>query len=128
MIEADIGHDAQRKDAHPADGAAREQVQHAADPLPRLFHERTQLFTINAGNRDIGADPVDDQQTDGEKDACTKVRRLAQRPPAHVCRHLLCSRCHAQSLSEVRSGVRGYLNTAKRRQTVFRLAARENWN
>ena len=94
----DIGHDPQREDAHPLDGTAGEQVQHPADPLTRLFHELAQGFAVDAGDRDIGAKPVDHQQANGEEDALAQVRRLAQRSPAEVGRHLLCRRCHVLDL------------------------------
>jgi ferredoxin len=56
-------------------------------------------FAVDAGNRDVGAQAVDDQQADGEEDALAQVGRLAEHAPAEVCRHLLCSRCHVRSLS-----------------------------
>ena len=77
----DIGHDPQRKNAHPADRTTGEHVQNAADARARIFHELAQLGAINAGNRNVGAKTVDHQQTNGEKYPLAKIGGLAKRAP-----------------------------------------------
>ncbi|MPL95824.1 hypothetical protein SDC9_41996 [bioreactor metagenome] len=108
----DIGHDAEREDAHAAKRAAGEHRQHAADARARLVHELAQCVRINAGHRDVGAKPVDNEEADGEVDALPQLGGLAEGLPAEVRRHLLCSRSHMQSLS-----------CERRRATVSRSAA-----
>ena len=56
-------------------------------------------LAVDAGNGDIGPQPVDDEKADREEDALAQVGRLAEHAPAEVRRHLLCSRCHVRSLS-----------------------------
>ena len=77
-----IGHDAKRKDTHPADRAAGEHVQHAPDARCCFIHKLAQRQTVNAGNRNIRPDTVDNQQTKRKKDAFAKVSRLCQRHPS----------------------------------------------
>ncbi len=86
---ADIGHDAQGEDAHPAKCTAGEQVQHAAHALRHLGHRLAQGVAVDAGHRNERAQAVDDQEPDRKEDALAQVGRLAQSAPAQVGGHLL---------------------------------------
>ncbi len=81
-------------------------------PVAACIHELPQRQTVDAGNRDVGAKPVDDQKAKSEQDALAQFGGLAERPPAHVCGHLFCCGCHA-----------GFSLLQERRQTVSRSAA-----
>ena len=86
----DIGHDPERKDAHPAQRAAGEHRYHAADALACLFHEFAQRRAVDAGHRNEGTEAVDDQKTQGEQDAVAQIGGFAEGGPAGVRRHLFC--------------------------------------
>jgi hypothetical protein len=78
----DVGHDAEGEDRHAAHGAAGEHVEHPADAGIGLLEELREPGGVDAGDRDEGADAVDDQQADGEKDAVLQLLGLAEGAPA----------------------------------------------
>ncbi len=79
---ADIGHDVQREDGHAPQRAAGEHVEHAQDAAAVLGHHLAHHRGVDAGDRDIGAEAVDDQRTQGKPDALLEFGRL--REDAHV--------------------------------------------
>ena len=85
-----IGHDAEGKDAHPAERTAREHVQNAAKARRGLVKEALKLHTVDPGDRDVCANPVNDQKAKREQDPLAQLGRLTECTPAHVCGHLLC--------------------------------------
>ena len=90
-----VGHDPKGKDAHTGNRTAGEHVEHAPQASCGLVKECAQFLCVDTGDRDIRPDTVDDQQSDREHDALAKLFGFAKCAPAHVRRHLLCSRCHA---------------------------------
>ena len=50
---------------------------HAADALACLLHEVTKRSAVDTGDGDVRAQPVDDQQAEGEENAVAKVSGLA---------------------------------------------------
>ena len=72
-----IGHDPQREDAHALNCAAGEHRQHAADALACVIHKVAQRGSVNTWNRHIGAQTIDHQQADGEKNTAPKIGCLA---------------------------------------------------
>ena len=75
---ADIGHDVQREDRHPLDGTAREHVEHAQDALGTAVEQAPESRRVNTGDRNIGAQPVDQQRDEREPDALVKFGRLLE--------------------------------------------------
>ena len=74
----DVRHDVEREDRHAPDGAAREHVEHAENAgllLPEGVGER---LRVDAGDRDIGAEPVDDQRAEREPDALLELVGLGE--------------------------------------------------
>ena len=74
-------------------------AQDAAESGRGLLHEVAQRAAVDAGDRNVGAQAVDDQKPEGEENPLLELGGLAEGPPAHVRGHLLCCRCHALSLS-----------------------------
>jgi hypothetical protein len=84
----DVRHDVQRKNRHAVDAAAGEHIEHAEDAA-RLGAEH--LFPdvgIDAGQRDVGAESINKQRTQGEPDALLQLVGLRQRSEIEVCRKL----------------------------------------
>jgi hypothetical protein len=75
---ADVRHDIQCEDGHPAQRAAGEHVEHAQDAAAVLVQHLAHHAGIDAGDRDIGADPIDDQRAQGEPDALLQLGGLGQ--------------------------------------------------
>ena len=59
-------------------------------PAACVFHEAPQRRTVDARNRQVGAEAVDDQKTKGEDNTLAQFGGFAERAPAHVCGHLFC--------------------------------------
>jgi len=74
----DVGHDPEREHGHAADGAAREHVHHPEHAAGMLLEDLGKRRGIDAGERDIGADPGDDQRTQGEPDALLQLFGLGE--------------------------------------------------
>ena len=72
-----------------------------------------QRQTVDAGNRDVGAKPVDDQKAEGEQDALAQFGGLAEAPPSSCLRPFV--------LLRMPCGVSLYCNNAA--ETVSRSAA-----
>src|SRR5215472_1943364 len=102
----DIRHDVERKDRHAPDRTARERIEHAEDAgLIPLKHLGERL-RIDAGNWDVGAEPVDQQRAEREPDALLELVSLGKGREVEVGNELFCGRDHldASLLSEKREG------------------------
>ena len=58
----DVGHDAEREDRHALDGAAGQEIEHVEQAALLLLDLLGERGRIDAGHRDIGAEPRDDQR------------------------------------------------------------------
>ena len=101
-----VRHDAERKDTHPRQRAAGEEVEDTADTACRLLHKLPQGNTVDARDGNVGPQPVDDQQTQSEQKAFAKLRGFAQHAPTDVGCHLFGGRCHKRPLLCVCAAVR----------------------
>ena len=81
----DVGHDAEREDRHALDGAAGEHVEHAQDAGGLLLERLLQRLEIDAGQRDVGAEPVDEQRAEREPDALLQLLRLGEGGEVQIC-------------------------------------------
>ncbi|CAD5267188.1 conserved hypothetical protein [Bosea sp. EC-HK365B] len=91
----DVRHDRQREDREPADRTAGEHVEQAEHTRLGLLEQVRDCIRIHAGQRDIGAEPVDDQRPQREPDPLLQFVGLGQRAEVQVCRKLFSRRCHA---------------------------------
>src|SRR5262249_29315780 len=102
----DVRHDVERKDRHAPDRTARERIEHAEDAgLIPLKHLGERL-RIDAGNWDVGAEPVDQQRAEREPDALLELVSRGKGREVEVGNELFCGRDHldASLLSEKREG------------------------
>jgi hypothetical protein len=90
----DVRHHAQRKDRHAADGAAGEHVEHADDAARLRVERGFQRRRVDAGDRDVGAETVDDERAEREPDALLQRLGLGERTEIEVGCELFCRRCH----------------------------------
>jgi len=74
----DVRHDAEREDRHALHGAAGEHVEHAEHALALRGEGLGEGVGIDSGQRDIGAEAVDEQRANGEPDAFLQVLRLGE--------------------------------------------------
>ena len=73
------------------DRAASEHVEDAADArAPASSMKLAQRRTVDARNRQVGAEAIDDQKTKGEKDTLAQIGGFAEARPARVGGHLFC--------------------------------------
>ena len=75
----DVRHDVQREDRHAVDAAAGEHVEHAEDAAGLRREDLLAGVGIDAGQRDVGAEPIDEQRAQGEPDALLQFVGLARR-------------------------------------------------
>src|SRR3546814_12982441 len=61
-----LRHDVQREDRHAAEGAAGEHVEDAEDAAGLLGEDFLQNLRVDAGDRDVGAQAVDDEGAERE--------------------------------------------------------------
>lgn len=64
-----IGHDAEREDGHTTDGATGKHIEKSEHTLAMLLESLRKRVRIDAGKRNIGAEPVYEQSTQREPDA-----------------------------------------------------------
>ena len=95
---ADVGHDVQREHRHAPQRAAGEHVEHAQDAAAVLLQHLGHHRGIDAGDRDVGADAIDDQRAEGEPDALLELGRLGEDAEIEICRKLFGSGGHGTSL------------------------------
>ena len=74
----DVRHDVQREDRHAPERAAREHVEHAEDAAGIAREDVVQDRRVDAGDRDVGAEPVDHQRAQREPDAALELGRLGE--------------------------------------------------
>ena len=86
----DIRHDVQRKDRHAVDAAAGEHVEHAEDTAGLRLEHLLPDRGIDAGQRDIGAEPVNKQRPQCKPDALLQFFGFSERREVQVCRKLFC--------------------------------------
>ena len=91
----DVGHDVQREHGHPAERAAGEHVEHAEDAAAMLGQHLAHHRGIDAGDRHIGAEAVDDQRTEGEPDALLELGGLREDTEIEIGRELFGGGGHA---------------------------------
>ena len=80
----DVGHDVEREDAHAAERAAGEHVEQPEHAALLLGEQLGQDRGVDARNRDIGAEAIDDQRAQREPDALLELRRLAEGAQIHI--------------------------------------------
>ena len=73
----DVRHDADREDREPAEGPAREHVEHVEDRPALLLEERFERDRVDAGNRDERADPEDEDRAEDEQQPVPQLRHPA---------------------------------------------------
>jgi hypothetical protein len=91
----DVGHDAEGKDRHALDRAAREHVEDAEHAAGLAAEGLGEGIGINAGHRDIGAEPVDQERAQREPDALLQVFGFGEGCKVQIGGKLFSSRCHA---------------------------------
>ena len=94
----DVGHDAQREDRHALHGAAREHVEHAEHAAALLLEGLGESVWVDAGQRDVGAEPIDEQRPEREPDALLQVLRLGEGRKIQVRGKLFGCRRHEETL------------------------------
>src|SRR5437660_257656 len=65
----DVRHDVEREDRHPVDAAAGEHVEHAENAAGLRAEYLVPGRGVDAGQRDIGAEAVDQERAESEPDA-----------------------------------------------------------
>ncbi len=89
MIEDEMyGMIVQGEDRHAPERAAREHVEHAEDAAGVLLEHLRQDLRVDAGQGDVGPEPVDHQGTQREPDAVLEIRRLGERREIDARREL----------------------------------------
>ena len=86
----DVGHDVEREDRHALDGAAGEHVEHAEDAGGLGLEGLGEGRRIDAGDRDVGAEPVDDQRA-----SVNQIRFLSSSALAKAPKFRLAASCSA---------------------------------
>ena len=85
----DVRHHVQREDGHALDGAAGERVPHSQDALLHAGEGAGVCDGVEAGDRDLGADAVDDQRDEREPDTRLQLLRLAEGREGDIASQLL---------------------------------------
>ncbi len=85
----DVGHDAERDEAHPLKAAARKGIEQVEDPAPRLIVEIAQDQRVHARKRNEAEETEDDQGPDGEPDTVLQLGGLGEVCEAHVARDIV---------------------------------------
>src|SRR3546814_599546 len=90
----DVRHDVEGEDGHAAERAAGEHVEDAEDAAGLLGEDLREDLRVDAGNRNVGAQAVDDQGAEREPQALLQLRRLGEGAEVDVGGELLGGRCH----------------------------------
>ena len=84
-----IGHDAERDEAHALEAAAREGVEQVEDTAARLIVEIAQDQRVHAGQRNEAEKAEHDQGPDGEPDTVLQLGSLGEVCEAHIARDIV---------------------------------------
>ena len=85
-----VGHDPEREDRHALDGAAGEHVEHAEDAGRLLLKRLPQRLEVDARQRNVGAQPVDEQRAEREPNALLQLLRLGEGGEVQIGGKLFC--------------------------------------
>src|SRR6185369_2561386 len=94
----DVRHDVQRKDRHAVDATAGEHVEHAEDAAGLRAEDLVPGRRIDTGQRDIGAEAVDQQRAEREPDALFELFGLGEGREVEIGGELFCCRDHGLEL------------------------------
>src|SRR5690606_1385876 len=94
-------HDVEGEDGHAPERAAREHVEDAEDAAGLLREDLLQDLRIDARDRDVGAEAVDDQRAEREPQALLQLRRLVEGAEVDVGGKLLGGGCHVVLASKL---------------------------
>ncbi len=94
----DIRHDVEREDRHAPDRAAREHVEHAENAGLVLPEHVGKGLRVDAGDRDIGAEPIDQQRAEREPDALLQLVGLGEGREIEIGDELFCGGDHRGAL------------------------------
>ena len=78
MIEAEIYGNVERKDRHAVNAAAGEHVEHAENAAGLRTEHLFPDIRIDAGQRNIGAEAVDQQRAERERDTLLQLIGLGE--------------------------------------------------
>jgi len=90
----DVGHDVQGENGHAPERATRKAVHPAENARGLLLHEPRKLQRVDARDRNVGTETVDDQGGQREPDALLEFFRLGQCRKIDVGCQLFRCRCH----------------------------------
>ena len=90
----DVRHDIERKDRHPVDAATGEHVEHPKDAAGLRVEDLRPGVGIDAGQRDIRAQPIDQQRTDREPDSLLEFFGFGECREVEIGRQLFRCRNH----------------------------------
>jgi len=95
----DIRHNVQREDSHTFHSATREHVEHVQDAAlaVRVLEELEEGIGIDARDRHIGTETIDQQSAQREQQALVELGRLRERTHVHICCKLFSGRSHMLS-------------------------------
>jgi len=85
----------EREMAMRPDGAASEHVENAEDARLLLLEHLRKRSGVDARQRNIGAETIDDERTQREPDALLQLIRLRESREVQVCCELFSRRCHS---------------------------------
>ncbi len=92
-----VRHDVEREDRHPVDAATGEHVEHPEDAARLRIENLFPGVGINSGQRDIRAEPIDQQRADREPDAVLELFGLGERREIEIGCQLFRCRDHGRS-------------------------------
>ena len=95
MMEAEMyGMMFSAKIARRPHGAAGEHVEQPEHALVLLLEDVGERADVDAGQRNVGAEAIDEQRAEREPDSLLQLLRLGQSSEIQVSRKLLSRRCH----------------------------------
>ena len=94
----DVGHDVQREDRHPAEGTAREHVEHAQNAGGLLREDVRQRPGVDPRKRQVGPKTVNDQRANSEPQALLQLLGLGECAETDAACHAFCGGCHCCAL------------------------------
>ena len=79
-----VGHDIEGEDRHPPQRPAGEHVEHAQHTALVLTEDVLKDHRVDTGERDIGAEAIDDQRTQSEPNTLLQFGGLGEGPEVHT--------------------------------------------